>query len=149
MQKLNFPKYHFRLKKSSDDLTLIFDETRKKWLQLTPEEWVRQHWVSFLSDELKAPKPLIATEVGTKINTRKKRSDIIVYKDSKVILIVECKRSSVPINQKTLDQILVYNKNYFSKYLVLSNGISHKIFEVDYDNQKITELNELPMYNNL
>ena len=95
------------------------------------------------------PKPLISTEVGIKVNARNKRSDILVYKENKVILIVECKRSTVPINQKTLDQILIYNKKYFSKYLVLSNGISHKFFMVDYDEKKIVELNELPAYNNL
>ena len=146
MQRLNFPEFQFRLKKTKEDLTLIFDETRKKWLQLTPEEWVRQHWISFLTQELGTPNQLIATEVGTNINTRKKRSDVLVYKDNKVILIIECKRSTVTISQKTLDQILVYNKNYFSKYLVLSNGINHKFFMVNYDEKKITELNELPSY---
>ncbi|MFT6716536.1 MAG: hypothetical protein ACJA0Q_001180 [Saprospiraceae bacterium] len=146
MQRLNFPKFQFRLKKTKDDLTLIFDEIRKKWLQLTPEEWVRQHWISFLTQELGTPNQLIATEVGININTRKKRSDVLVYKDSKVILIIECKRSAVAISQKTLDQILIYNKNYFSKYLVLSNGISHKFFMINYDEKKITELNELPSY---
>ncbi|MFT6747163.1 MAG: hypothetical protein ACJAZ2_001511, partial [Glaciecola sp.] len=111
MQSLNFPKYNFRLKKK-EDVTFIFDVTRTKWLQLTPEEWIRQHWIHFLIDEIKAPIPLIATEIETKINTRKKRSDILVYKDNVVKIIVECKRSNVTINQKTLDQILVYNKSY-------------------------------------
>ena len=149
MQQLNFPKYNFRLKKSTEDLTLIFDETRKKWLQLTPEEWVRQHWIQFLTEQTNVPKSLIATEVGIKVNTKNKRSDILVYRENKVILIVECKRSTVPINQKTLDQILIYNKKYFAKYLVLSNGISHKFFMVDYHEKKIEEINELPTYNNL
>jgi hypothetical protein len=149
MEQLNFPKYDFRLKKSADASTLIFDESRKKWLQLTPEEWVRQHWIKFLADHKKVPNQLIATEIGITVNDRKKRSDIIVYKNRKIILIVECKRSTVTINQKTLNQILVYNKQYFSKYLILSNGISHKYFMVDYLEKKISEINELPSYNNL
>jgi len=149
MQTLNFPKYDFRLKKSDEGITFIFDETRKKWLQLTPEEWVRQHWINFLQQESTTPISMIATEVAVKINARNKRSDILVYKNDKVVMIIECKRPSVPINQKTLDQILIYNKNYFAKYLVLSNGISHKIFTVDYENKSVLELTKLPSYKNL
>jgi hypothetical protein len=149
MQTLNFPKYDFRLKKSREGATLIFDESRKKWLQLTPEEWVRQHWINFLHQDTLTPISMIATEVGTRVNTRNKRSDILVYKNDKVIMIVECKRFSVPINQKTLDQILIYNKNYFAKYLVLSNGISHKFFKVDYEQKNVLELIKLPSYKNL
>lgn len=149
MQKLNFPKYNFRLKKSNDDFTYIFDETRKKWLQLTPEEWVRQHWIYYLIEQKGIPKPLISCEVSTKINSRKKRSDILVYKDSKVQIIVECKRPNVQIDQKTLNQILMYNKSYFAKYLVLSNGVQHKYFIVDYDAQTVNETHELPDYKQL
>jgi hypothetical protein len=149
MKKLNFPKYHFRFKKTTDDTPLIFDEVRKKWLQMTPEEWVRQHWIQYLTKDLHVPQTLIGAEIGITVNTRKKRSDIIVYKNEQVILIVECKRSSVKINHKTLNQILLYNKNYQAKYLVLSNGVLHKFFVVDYERHEILEIQNLPEFKNM
>ena len=77
---------------------------------------------------------------------RQKRFDVLVYKNTSPALLLECKSTSAPINQEVLDQILVYNRKYKSKFLVLSNGIQHKYFKVDYTNGKLTELLELPPY---
>ena len=143
MQKLNFPTYNFRLRKNKEDLVEIFDPTRKKWLILTPEEWVRQHWIRFLTIELAVPIALIGAETGLKIGERNKRSDVLVFKNGSPILLVECKSHSIPINQAVLNQIISYNSQYQCKFLVLSNGINHKLFEVDYKNSKLNEINEL------
>lgn len=148
MESLNFPRYQFRLKRSTDDSPLIFDETRKKWLHLTPEEWVRQHWIKFLEQEIKVPKGFISSETGLKINNLNKRTDLLVYKNNSVFLIIECKRPTVPITEKTLNQIIMYNKKYLAQYLVLSNGTNHKYFKINYEEKKIIEVLSLPNYQN-
>lgn len=143
MQTLNFPTYNFRLRKNNEEVAEIFEPVRKKWLVLTPEEWVRQHWVQFLIEEIQVPIALIGTENGFKVGTRLKRSDLIVYKNGIPKLLIECKSHSIPLNQTVLNQIISYNSQFKCKFLVLSNGLNHKLFEIDYDNNKINELKKL------
>ena len=109
MQQLNLPNYPFRITKNEKH-TLIFDDIRKKEIVLTPEEWVRQHFVQYLIQEKNYPVSLIAIEKQLTINNRKKRTDILLFsKNGTPDIIVECKAPHIKINQDTFDQTARYN----------------------------------------
>ena len=136
MQQLNFPRYQFRFK-SSENKTLIFDEIRKKFIVLTPEEWVRQHVVQFLISEKKYPKSLINVEKQLKVKGTLKRYDVVVYNnDGSIFLIVECKAPAIAISQQTFDQIARYNIEANATYLMVTNGLNHYYCQLDYENEK-------------
>lgn len=142
---LNLPPYPFKLTQNGDAL-FIFDALRKKKLLLTPEEWVRQHFVQFLISDKKYPKTLIKLEGGLKINTLQNRTDIVVFdKQGLPFILVECKAAGIKINQKVFDQAARYNTFYSVKYLVVSNGLVHYYCQMDYKNNTYTFLNELPL----
>ena len=141
---LNFPEnYQFRLKQS-EGINYIFCIIRKKWLILTPEEWVRQHIVHYLIHEKKYTNTSINTEVVVEIVGMKKRADIIVYRKDKPLIIVECKAPSIKINQETFDQIARYNMKLDADYLMVSNGLEHYYCQMDYENSSYVFLPELP-----
>ena len=146
MQKLNLPTYNFKLK-SSENKTLIFDKLRKKYLVLTPEEWVRQHFVYFLIDEKKYPVSLIALEKQLTINNRKKRTDILIFnKEGNHDIIVECKAPSIKITQDTFDQIARYNLKLKANYLIVTNGLEHFYCKMDFENETYIFLKDIPDY---
>lgn len=146
MLKLNFPKYTFRFK-SSENKTLVFDEIRKKFVVLTPEEWVRINTVQFLLKEKNYPKSLINVEKQLKLNNTVKRYDIVVFNtDGSIFLIVECKAPSVPINQLTFDQIARYNLALEAQYLMVTNGLEHFYCQMDFENKRYVFLKEIPNY---
>ena len=146
MQKLNLPTYNFKLK-SSENKTLIFDKLRKKYMVLTPEEWVRQHFVHFLIEEKKYPISLIALEKQLTINNRKKRTDILVFNsDGKHDIIVECKAPSINITQDTFDQIARYNLKLKANFLIVTNGLEHFYCKMDFENETYIFLKEIPDY---
>jgi hypothetical protein len=148
MQQLNFPSYSFRFKNSKNKVT-IFDEIRKKFIILTPEEWVRQHVVQFLIHEKKYPKSHINVEKIIKINSLNKRYDIVLYEpNGKLLLLIECKSTQVKITQNTFDQIARYNLSLDAKYLMVTNGLNHYFCEMDYENEKYLFLKDLPEYAN-
>ncbi|WP_339698558.1 type I restriction enzyme HsdR N-terminal domain-containing protein [uncultured Marixanthomonas sp.] len=145
MHQLNFPKYQFRFK-SSENKTLIFDEIRKKFIILTPEEWVRQHVVRFLISEKKYSKSLINVEKQLKVKDTIKRYDVVVYnRDGSIFLIVECKAPSISITQQTFDQIARYNLVANATYLMVTNGLEHYYCQMDYENEKYIFLRDLPV----
>ena len=146
MKQLNFPKYVFRFKKDAADNVLIFDVVRKKWLALSPEEWVRQHWVTFFIQELNVPIVNIVLESGISVLERKKRTDLVIYKNAVPVLILECKAPEVKINQKVLNQIVNYNRVHKVKYFVMSNGLEHLYFEINYEKSEITPIKNLPKF---
>jgi len=147
MEKLNLPTYQFRIK-SNENKTLIFDKLRKKYLVLTPEEWVRQHFVYFLIEEKKYPTSLIALEKQLTINNRKKRTDILVFdKNGAHDIIVECKAPSIKISQDTFDQIAKYNLKLKANYLIVTNGLQHFYCKMDFKNETYIFLKEIPNYN--
>ena len=147
MQTLNFPSFSFRFKNSENKLS-IFDEIRKKFIILTPEEWVRQHVVWFLISEKKYSKNYINIEKSITINKRKKRYDIVVYKpDGSIFLLVECKAPDVVITQETFDQIARYNLVLKADYLMITNGLEHFFCQMDFIEKKYTFLQELPNFN--
>jgi len=146
---LNLPAYPFRITEINNQL-YIFDKLRKKKLLLTPEEWVRQHFVQFLIIDKKYPKTLIKLEGGVVINKQLNRTDILVYnKLGKPIILIECKASTIKINQEVFNQASRYNTLHQVKYLVVSNGLNHYCCEIDYEKQNYTFLQELPSYNKL
>ncbi|MRJ07896.1 type I restriction enzyme HsdR N-terminal domain-containing protein [Ornithobacterium rhinotracheale] len=122
---LNFPeKYQFRIKKT-EKTTFIFCAWRKKWLVLTPEEWVRQHVLQFLVRSLNYRPESIGTEIPVKINGLPQRADCIVYQKAQPFILCECKKPEVKITQKTMDQILRYNQEIRAPWIYLTNGIQH------------------------
>ncbi len=122
MIKIDYPPYQPRIKKE-DDKEFIFDEVRKKWMVLTPEEWVRQNFLQYLIQVKKYPASLIAVEKEIAVADTRKRFDIVVYnKDHQPYMIVECKEMGVVLDKKTLDQVLRYNMNLKVSYLIITNG---------------------------
>ena len=148
MQKLQFPTYTFRFKNSENKIA-IFDEIRKKFILLTPEEWVRQHVVQFLLQEKNYPKSYINVEKLIKINSLTKRYDIVVYQpNGELFLLIECKAPEVKITQETFNQIARYNLVLNAKYLMVSNGLNHYFCQMDFENEKYIFLEELPSFEN-
>jgi hypothetical protein len=146
MQKLNFQAYNFRFKNSENKVS-IFDEIRKKFIILTPEEWVRQHVVQFLLAEKKYPKSLINVEKVLKVNGLRKRYDAVVFKpDGSIFILIECKAPEVKITQATFDQIARYNMTMKSQFLMVTNGLNHYFCQMDFENEKYQFLQELPDY---
>ena len=146
MQKLNFINYQFRFKNTENKIS-IFDEIRKKFVILTPEEWVRQHVIQFLIKEKGYPKHLIAVEKQLEINGLKKRFDILVYDaQAKPVVLVECKAPKVLINQATFDQIAQYNMKVDATYLMLTNGLNHYYCLMNTKAEKYDFLRELPKF---
>ena len=146
MIALNLQPYNYKLK-NSENKTYIFDVIRKKYVLLTPEEWVRQHVVHFLINEKGYPKSLINVEKQLYLNNLKKRTDIIVFsKTGTPFIIVECKAPSVKITQKTFDQISRYNLKLKAKYLMVTNGLAHYFAELDSQNECFNFLKDIPKY---
>lgn len=146
MQKLNFPNYSFRFKNSENKIA-AFDEIRKKFVILTPEEWVRFHTVQFLIHEKDFPKSLINVERQLKLGKLIKRYDVVVYNSNGGIhLIVECKAPSIEITQATFDQIARYNMSLKAEYLMVTNGLDHFFCQLDYVQEKYRFLKELPPF---
>lgn len=146
MQQLNFPEYKFRFKNSENKLH-IFDEIRKKFVVLQPEEWVRQHVVRFLIQEKKYPRSLINVEKEIIVNTLKKRYDIVVFNpDGSIAVIVECKAPNIAIVQETFNQIARYNLAAKAAFLMVTNGRNHYFCQMNYEKEHYIFLKELPGY---
>ncbi len=146
MQPLNFPNYQFRFKNSENKVS-IFDEIRKKFIILTPEEWVRQNVVRYLLEECNYPKSLINVEKALKINGLTKRYDVVVFNnDGSINILVECKSTDIKISQTVFDQIARYNMTLKSNYLMLTNGLNHYFCKMDFENEKYFFLKNLPKY---
>ncbi len=146
MQSLNLPPYQFKLKQHGLR-THIFDAVRKKYVVLTPEEWVRQNFIQFLVQEKKFPSSLIAVEAGLKYNQLQKRMDVLIYdKQGSPLLMVECKAPEVKITQDVFDQIARYNMVFKVKYLVVTNGLHHFCCLMDYSNNSYVYLEQIPIF---
>tara|TARA_X000001036_G_C20629364_1_gene786512 strand:+ start:399 stop:845 length:447 start_codon:yes stop_codon:yes gene_type:complete len=148
MIELNFSnKYNHKIN-LIDNKKYIFDQLRKKNILLTNEEWVRQNIVSFLIHELNVPLSHIAIERGLTFNKLRKRFDVVVFdKHGKVNILIECKSPNVKLNQKSIDQLVIYNMELKSKFLMLSNGLKH-IF-LKFNNNKFKIINSIPKYSDL
>ena len=146
---MNLPRYEISVKRNGERLT-IFDFLRRRHVALTPEEWVRQHFVHFLVEHKGYPKGLLANEVELSVGEKNLRCDSILYDPSlKPRMIVEYKAPSVVVTQKVFQQIATYNLLLHVDYLVVSNGLTHYCVKMDYDNQKYLFLDDIPDYKNL
>lgn len=144
MQPLNFDTYPFRFRNTGGKVA-IFCETRRKFVVLTPEEWVRQHAVQFLLNDRKYPKSLVNVEKLLKVNGLSKRYDAVVFNpDGSIFLLVECKAPQIRIDQSTFDQIARYNLSMRSEFLMVTNGLNHYFCRMDYENQRYVFLTEIP-----
>src|SRR5690554_2384942 len=145
MQSLHFPSYSF-LFKSTEKYMYIFDIIRKKYVVLTPEEWVRQHVVHYLIYTRSFRQSYINVEKMFKINNIVKRYDVVVYNpDGSIYLLVECKKPDIKLSQTVFDQIARYNLQLNAKYLMVTNGLQHIYCRLDYENQKYNFLAEVPL----
>ena len=146
MYELNLPKYGIKIANENGHQT-IFDVLRRKYVALTPEEWVRQHFVHYLIEHKGYPQSLMANEIQLAIGNKKLRCDSVLYDRSlKPRMIIEYKAPTVNITQKVFDQITIYNMLLHVDYLVVSNGIKHYCCRMDYENQKYLFLDDIPDY---
>lgn len=147
MPPLNLPAFGPRLRENSSGKAEIFDPIRKKFVRLTPEEWVRQHFLNLLTAFKGYPASLIAVESSLIYNRRAKRSDILVYgTNGKPLLIVECKAPEVPIDQAVFDQAAMYNKTLKVPYLLVTNGMQHFSCKIDHTSSSYLFLPDIPGY---
>lgn len=146
MQELNFPFFQFRTK-SEGNKPLIFDAFRKKWVVLTPEEWVRQHVLRYLHEVKDFPIGLTAVEASITINGLKRRCDIIYYNQhKKPVFLVECKAPEVELNQAVFDQVLRYNLTVGVPFLFITNGISHLLAQWNESTKSFQLVSEIPHF---
>ncbi|WP_099599451.1 type I restriction enzyme HsdR N-terminal domain-containing protein [Reichenbachiella sp. 5M10] len=146
MEKLNLPSFDFNIRESSEGRE-IWDEFRKKYIQLTPEEWVRQNFLRFLVEELSYPKSLLKVEASLKYNRMSKRPDIIAYNgEGNAEMLVECKASYVKITEETFKQASVYNTVVKARYLVVTNGMQHFCCEQNFETGISSFLKQIPEY---
>lgn len=129
---------------------MILDPIRKKYIKLTPEEWVRQNFVQYLVQEGKYPPGLIGIEVMSPYNNLKKRVDILVHNRSgKPVMIVECKEPDVLLNDKVFDQIVTYNLGFKVPFLIVTNGMDHYACKINFDEKSFEFLLAIPLYEDL
>lgn len=148
--QLNLPAYPLRLTTAESGKKEIFDDIRKKNVALTPEEWVRQHFVHYLIDHKRFPASLIAIEKGLKINQMSKRFDAVVYgRTGLPLVLLEFKSPKVKLGQSTFDQIAAYNLKLKVKYLIISNGLEHYCCEMEYSKNAYHFLKEIPGFDEL
>ena len=149
MFRLNLPQYEIKIGEKDGKRT-IFDFLRRKYVALTPEEWVRQHFTHFLVAQKGYPKGLLANEVELRVGEKRLRCDTVLYnKEGQPRMIVEYKAPTIQLQQKTFDQISIYNLLLHVDYLIVSNGLQHYCCKMDYEGQKYVFVEGIPDYENL
>lgn len=149
MYQLNLPQYDIRIGEQADRRTIL-DVLRRKYVVLTPEEWVRQHFVHYLIGHKGYPQALLTNEIELRSGNKRLRCDSVLYDSSlRPRMIIEYKAPTVAIQQKVFDQISVYNMLLHVDYLVVSNGLNHYCCRMDYANQKYVFLRDIPAYHEL
>ena len=143
MIELSFPQFTFKIKNEKGK-EIIFDECRKQWVALTPEEWVRQNFLQYLLQVKSYPKSLIAVEKELALGDIKKRFDILVYKNDSPWMMVECKEMNVQVDEKVLNQVLNYNVAMQVEYIVITNGKATHVLQMSGEN--FLWIDELPEY---
>lgn len=146
MQKLNLPSFNFRIKTEAEK-NYIFDPVRKKFVWLTPEEWVRQHFIQFLIQDKKYPQSLMVLEKQILLNGKVFRFDLLVYRrNGHPLLIAEFKAPQVKITQDTFDQVVRYNMALKVELVIVSNGLKHYVCAIDYSTGSYSFLKEVPIF---
>jgi hypothetical protein len=144
MLHIEYPHHPFKIKEENNT-HLIFDEIRKKWIVLTPEEWIRQNFIQYLLQVKKYPSSIVAVEKEIRLGELKKRCDIVVYKEHLPWMIIECKEPTTPLNNAVIEQVLRYNISLKVAILVLTNG--ENTYAVQINNNDIIALDVLPLWN--
>lgn len=146
MQKLNLPEYNFRIK-TEGEKTQIFDGIRKKFVVLTPEEWVRQNFIEYLKREKNYPETLMAVEKQIAVNGMQRRFDLLVYtRNGQPLLIAEFKAPEIKITQEVFDQVVRYNMALRVEKVIVSNGLQHFACEINYIKNSFSYLPEIPAF---
>lgn len=149
MYRLNLPPYEIKIKEKGGRHA-VFDVLRRKYVNLTPEEWVRQHFIHYLTEHKGYPTSLLANEVKLRLGQKSLRCDSVLYDNMlQPRMIIEYKAPTIQITQKTFDQIFAYNILMHVDYLVVSNGMSHYCCRMDYEGGKYAFLNDIPDYKQL
>ena len=149
MQTLNLPQTELKLQQR-DDALYVFDVLRRRYVRLTPEEWVRQHFVHFLVQYKGFPQELLANEVSLSLNKTTKRCDTVLYgRHAEPMMIVEYKAPHIQLSQRTFDQICRYNIVLRVPYLIVSNGLQHYCCHIDLERQTYVFLHEIPDYKDI
>jgi len=149
MKQLNLPGYSFKIK-SKEQKKYIFDEIRKKFVLLTPEEWVRQNFIRYLVHEKHFSSQLMAVEMTLEYNRLSFRADAVAYnRQMQPILVVECKAPDVKLKQEHFDQIARYNMQLRVEYLIVTNGIHHYCCRIDFEQGKYAFLKDIPEFEDL
>jgi hypothetical protein len=143
MVLIKYPVHDFRMK-TENDKEFIFDEFRKLWVRLTPEEWVRQNMLQYLVKTKEYPASIIAVETEIKLNDLRKRCDIVVYREHRPWMIIECKEMNVPLSASVLDQVLRYNIRLEVSYIVITNGSATYLWQLS--GGKATEQHNFPVF---
>jgi len=147
MEKLNFPNYKLLLK-NRENIPYIFDRIRKKWVLCSPEEWVRAHCVHYLNETKGYPASWMRVEQEIKVYNTRKRFDLVVSNEKmNPHILIECKAPAVVINQKTFDQISRYNLALKCPFLMISNGLNHYFCKMDFEENRLSFIKDLPNYN--
>ena len=146
MNRINLPPYAIKLRNDGDK-RLIFDFLRRRYVALTPEEWVRQHFVHFLIDHKGYPQGLLANEVELRVGEKRLRCDTVLYsRELKPQMIIEYKAADIELTQRVFDQITVYNMLLHVDYLIVSNGRQHYCCQMDYEQGSYRFLRDIPDY---
>ncbi len=143
MPAIQFPPFRFKIQQQQGR-EYIFDEVRRKWVRLTPEEWVRQNVLQYLLQVMHYPAALLAIEKEIHLGELRKRCDVVVYKNAQPWMVIECKEMNVPLNESVLMQLLRYNTAFGCTYLVITNGSYTWSWEIKDGNA--TEIMELPAW---
>jgi hypothetical protein len=149
LKELNLPSYSFKIT-GDDKSEMIFDPLRKKYVKLTPEEWVRQNFLQYLIQQGKYSPGLIGVEVMFNLFKVKRRIDILIHnRTGKPIMMVECKAPDVPINDSVFDQIVTYNMELNLPYIIVTNGLVHYICKINHENNSYEFLNVIPLFEDI
>ncbi|MBR3389553.1 MAG: type I restriction enzyme HsdR N-terminal domain-containing protein [Prevotella sp.] len=149
MYQLNLPTYDLRLRRTGNR-DMIFDVLRRKYVALTPEEWVRQHFVHFLIEHKGYPTALLANEIELRIGEKHLRADTLLYnKELRPHMLIEYKSPTIALTQKVFDQISAYNLLLHADYLIVSNGMQHICCRMDYEQNTYHFLEEIPDYSEI
>jgi hypothetical protein len=149
LKELNLPQYSFRVQ-GPEGKEMILDPIRRKYVRLTPEEWVRQNFIRYLIDAGKYPQGLIAVEVMSDYNKLRKRVDVLIHdRSGRPVMIVECKSWDVKLDEKVFDQIVCYNMGFRVPFIVVTNGIDHYACRIDPEWTKYEFLMSIPLYEDL
>lgn len=149
-KELNLPQATLQMRSDASGTTKVFDFLRKKFVALTPEEWVRQNFTSFLVSHRGYPAGLMANEVSVELNGTRRRCDTVVYdRTARPLMIVEYKAPTVAITQKTFNQIVRYNMVLKVRWLIVTNGLNHYCCHIDYNPPSCRFVEQIPRYDDL